>query len=352
MAKRARTSEPDESDRIEGFPHPREASHLIGQDVALSRAARAIRGGKPPQGWLISGPPGIGKATFAYRIARYLLTYGARDAGAEDLSVPANDPNTLQVTAGSHPGLMILKRGINEKTGKLMTELPVSEVRRLAGFFGMTSGAGGWRVAIVDTADDMNTNAANALLKLLEEPPSRAMLILLANRPGQLLPTIRSRCQRLDLRPLDEATVADALKAYLPEADANERSALARLAGGSIGAALTLASGEGGELAAEADRLIENTANPDTIALLALGDRLWRMKDGVARFGDFLIEALAARIRAKARISGSHLDRWTALLARLEDNFARTRGLNLEPRQTILSAARDMAATARRAEPL
>lgn len=352
MAKRARISEPDESDRIEGFPHPREARDLIGQDVALSRAARAIRGGKPPQGWLISGPPGIGKATFAYRIARYLLTYGARDTGAQDLSVPAHDPNTLQVAAGSHPGLMVLKRGINEKTGKLMTELSVGEVRRLAGFFGMTSGAGGWRVAIVDTADDMNANAANALLKLLEEPPSRAMLILLANRPGQLLPTIRSRCQRLDLRPLDDGMVADALKAYLPEADANERNALARLAGGSIGAALTLASGEGGELAAEADRLIENAASPDTIALLALGDRLWRMKDGVARFGDFLIETLAARIRAKARISGAHLERWTALLARLEDHFARTRGLNLEPRQTILSAARDMAATARRAEPL
>ena len=185
MAKRARASEPSESDRIEGFAHPRETGDLIGHDVALSRAARAIRGGKPPQGWLISGPPGIGKATFAYRIARYLLAYGARDDGAEDLSVPDNDPNAVQVRAGSHPGLLVLKRGVNEKTGKLMTELPVAEVRRLAGFFGMTSGAGGWRVAIVDTADDMNTNAANAILKLLEEPPRRAMVILLANRPGQ-----------------------------------------------------------------------------------------------------------------------------------------------------------------------
>jgi DNA polymerase-3 subunit delta' len=353
MAKRARVSEPDESDRIEGFPHPRETAGLIGQDVALSRAARAIRSGKPPQGWLISGPPGIGKATFAYRIARYLLTYGARDTGAEDLSVPANDPNAIQVNAGSHPGLLVLKRGINERTGKLMTELPVDEVRRLAGFFGLTSGAGGWRVAIVDTADDMNANAANALLKLLEEPPNRAMLILLANRPGQLLPTIRSRCQRLDLRPLDEAAVADALKQYLPNAGAQERSSLARLSGGSIGAALNLASGEGGELAAEADRLIESAASPDILALLTLGDRLWRAKDGLARFGDFLIEAMGTRIRAKARASsGVQLERWTALLTRLEDSFARSRGLNLEPRQTILSASRDMAATARRAGPL
>src|SRR5512147_2401252 len=168
MAKRARVSEPDESDRIEGFAHPRETTNLIGQDAALFHAARAIRSGKPPQAWLISGPLGVGKATLAYRIARYLLAYGARDTGAEDLSVPPNDPNAIQVRAGSHAGLLVLKRGINEKTGKLMSELPVDEIRRLAGFFGMTSGAGGWRVAIVDTADDMNTNAANALLKLLE----------------------------------------------------------------------------------------------------------------------------------------------------------------------------------------
>jgi DNA polymerase III subunit delta' len=352
MAKRTRISEPDESDRLEGFAHPRATTDLIGQELALSRAARAIRGGKPPQGWLITGPPGIGKATFAYRIARYLLSYGAHDTGAEDLSVPPNDPNAIQVLANSHPGLMVLKRGINEKTGKLMNELPVSEVRRLAAFFGMTSGAGGWRVAIVDTADDMNNNAANALLKLLEEPPNRAMLILLANRPGQLLPTIRSRCQRLDLRPLDDMTVADALKAHLPEMDANERLSLARLSGGSIGAALSLASGEGGELAAEADRLIEGASTPDIIALLALGDRLWRMKDGLSRFGDFLTETVAVRIRAKARISGANLERWMALLTRLEESFARSRGLNLEPRQTLLSAARDMASTARRAGPL
>ena len=130
--------------------------------------------------------------------------------GPDDLSVSGQrSGRARRSAAGAHPGLLVLKRGVNPKTGKLMTVLSVDEIRRLAGFFGMTSGAGGWRVAIVDTADDMNDNAANALLKMLEEPPGRAMLLLLSNTPGRLLPTIRSRCQRLDLRPLDEACAGE-----------------------------------------------------------------------------------------------------------------------------------------------
>src|SRR5262245_52627833 len=161
MAKRSAASEPNDSDRIEGFSHPRERFDLLGQDAALGRAARALRAGRPPSAWLITGAPGIGKATLAYRIARYLLAYGATDAGPEDLSVPQDHPAARQIMAQSHPGLLVLKRAVNPKTGKLMTVLSVDEVRRLADFFGMTSGAGGWRVAIIDTADDMNDHPAN-----------------------------------------------------------------------------------------------------------------------------------------------------------------------------------------------
>src|SRR5215469_4607880 len=131
MAKRARINEPDESDRIEGFPHPRETMDLIGQDWALAGAARAIRGGKPPQGWLITGPPGIGKATLAYRVARYLLAHGATEEGATDLSVPDRHPASVQVAAGSHAGLLVLRRAVNPDTGRLMNVISVDEVRRL-----------------------------------------------------------------------------------------------------------------------------------------------------------------------------------------------------------------------------
>ncbi|HWA92472.1 MAG TPA: DNA polymerase III subunit delta' [Rhizomicrobium sp.] len=352
MAKRARTVEIVETDRVEGFAHPRETHGLVGQDEALARAARVLRGGRPPQAWLISGPPGIGKATLAYRVARYLLEYGATDRGPADLSVPEKSGAALQVAAGSHPGLLVLKRSVNPDTGKVMTVLSVDEIRRLAGFFGMTSGAGGWRVAIVDTADDMNEAAANALLKLLEEPPSRAMLLLVANVPGRLLPTIRSRCQRLDLRPLDDATMETELKTLLPERDAKERASLARLSGGSIGMALQLAGGEGTSLAAEADRLIEHASEPDIPALMAFADRMSRMTDGLEDFGTFLGRTLADRIRARAAKNPARLDRWVEAWERLNRLFGRSSALHLDPRQTLLGAAGALSAASRRAGAL
>lgn len=348
MAKRSAPAEPNDSDRIEGFAHPRETAALEGQDQALMRAARALRAGRPPSAWLITGAPGTGKATLAYRIARYLLACGATDAGAEDLAVPDDNADARQVMAQSHPGLLVLKRAVNPKTGKLMTVLPVDEIRRLADFFGMTSGAGGWRVAIIDTADDMNDNAANALLKMLEEPPANAMLLLLSNTPGRLLPTIRSRCQRLDLRPLPDAVLEKLLARHLPDMMPSERASLARLSGGSIGAALTLATGDGAELAQQADQLIEQASSPDLLALMTLGEKLSRMRDGLEQFGQFVTEALADRIRARAHNGDGGLDRWVHLLGRIEQGFGRATGLHLEPRQTILTAARDLARTARR----
>jgi DNA polymerase-3 subunit delta' len=230
-----------------------------------------------------------------------------------------------------------------------MSDLSVNVVRKLQGFFGMTSGAGGWRIAIVDTADDMNDAAANALLKMLEEPPPRAMLLLLSNVPGRLLPTIRSRCQRLALRPLDDATLESELARLLPDSDASERASLSRLAGGSIGMALQLSGGDSVALAQEADRLLNQKGPPDVAAILALGDKIYRITDGLQTFGMFLAEALTARIRARALAGGSHLDRWVECLDRIESRFGRTGALNLEPRQTLLATAGLLADTARRA---
>lgn len=349
MAKRTRSEHQEEVDRLEGFPHPRETFRLVGQDEALARAARTIRSGRPPQAWLIGGPPGIGKATLAYRIARYLLRYGATDAGLENLSLAPNDPVSLQVNADAHPGLRVLKRGLNPKTGKLMTETSVDVIRNLAGFFGMTSGAGGWRIAIIDTADEMSDHAANALLKALEEPPGRAMLMLLSNAPGKLLPTIRSRCQRLDLRPLSEDVLVAELAQHLPKMSEADCTALAKLAGGSVGAALALANEDTLALARDAQRVVEQAATPNIPALLTLGDRIGRSADNLATFGIFLVEALERRIRARAQAEGgAGMRHWIEAWEQVRANFERATGLHLEPRQTILSSAHAIGLASRR----
>lgn len=346
--RKPKNTETVELDRVEGAPHPRETTVLAGQDAALAIVSRALRGKRPPQAWLMCGPPGVGKATMAYRIAKYLLAYGATDRGPEDLSVPSNDPASIQVAAGSHPGLLVLKRGYND-AGKLMSVLGVDEMSRLNGFFGMTSGAGGWRVVVIDTADDMNDNAANALLKLLEEPPKNAMLLLLTNTPGRLLPTIRSRCQRLLLRPLDLAEMQRALPRLLPDMDEGDLLALAQLSGGSLGAALRLAQGEGLGLAQDAAKLIDQAASPDVIALMGLADRLARIADGLDLLGDFLAQNLTERIRTRAMNGQQGLYKWVDALDRLHRHFGRAEGLHLDPRQTLLGAARELAATTKRA---
>ncbi|HEX3483762.1 MAG TPA: DNA polymerase III subunit delta' [Micropepsaceae bacterium] len=350
MSPPRREAQAEEADRIEGQPHPRETYELTGQDAALGRAARAIRSGRPPQAWLLAGPPGIGKATLAYRIARYLLRHGASADGPADLSVSPSDPVSRQIEAGAHPGLLVLRRRTNER-GKLKTVLDVEEIRRLGGFFGMTAEAGGWRVAIIDSADDMNDNAANALLKILEEPPVRGLLILISHAPGRLLPTIRSRTQRLDLKPLPDSVIKTALAHLLPNISTEDRATLTSLAEGSLGLALRLADGEGLKLARDAQSLISTRGAPDIPALTALAERIGRSADGLVHFGEFLTQAVSQGIRERARTaegSTAATERSVETWERLNELYARATGLHLEPRQTVLASAREIAAAKRR----
>ena len=345
MSPARKAQDVEEPDRVEGQPHPREVYDLIGQDDALARASRIIRSGRPPHGLMLAGPAGIGKATLAYRIARYVLRYGASAEGPTDLSVPKNDIVSRQVEAQANPGLLVLRRPRDEKTGRLKTVVSVDEIRRLGGFFGLTSTGGGWRVAMIDAADDMNDNAANALLKVLEEPPARSLLILISHAPGRQLPTIRSRTQRLDLKPFDDAVLSEALAQRLPDAGEDDRVALVRLAEGSLGLALQLAEEEGIEFAHRAEALIGARA-PDVKALLALAERVGRAQDGVRHFGDLLLRSLSRRIRARAA-AGEGNDRSAEVWEYVAQLFERALEVHMEPRQTVISCGLAIAAARR-----
>ncbi len=236
-----------EPDRIEGAPHPRETTRLFGQTAAEASFLQAFNSGRLHHGWLITGPRGVGKATLAWSIARFLLaTPPADDAGlfgapppAKTLEISPDHPVAHRLQALSEPGLFLVRRPWDEKTKKLKSQITVDEVRKLKNFFSLSAADGGRRVVIVDAMDEMNVSAANALLKLLEEPPENTTLLLISHQPSRLLPTIRSRCRELRLHTLSPDDMGLALaQAGAPEDTQTE--ALAELAAGSVGEALRL----------------------------------------------------------------------------------------------------------------
>jgi DNA polymerase-3 subunit delta' len=187
-------------------PHPHETRVLFGHAEAEQMLLSAYRGGRIPHAWLIGGERGIGKATLAFRMARFVLANPDPKAPAVQrataLDVPADHPVARRIAGQAHSDLLMLERVINEKTGKLFTVIRVEDVRRSVAFFGSTAGEGGWRVAVVDSVDELNGPSENALLKVLEEPPPRALLLLVSNAPGRVLPTFRSGCRTVILGPL------------------------------------------------------------------------------------------------------------------------------------------------------
>src|SRR5882724_2665166 len=260
-------------------PHPHETRVLFGHAEAEQTLLSAYRGGRIPHAWLIGGERGIGKATLAFRMARFVLANPDPNAPAvqraASLDVPADHPVTRRIAGQAHSDLLMLERVVNEKTGKLFTQIRVEDVRRSVGFFGSTAGEGGWRVAVVDSVDELNGPSENALLKILEEPPPRALLLLISNAPGRVLPTIRSRCRTVILRPLDDEDVAKAVAAALGEAKVtDEIRAAAAAASGSVSRALAFLEGDALELRDRLVGLLARLPEVDPRALHALGDEI------------------------------------------------------------------------------
>jgi DNA polymerase-3 subunit delta' len=286
---------------------PRETSVLFGHADAEAALLASYKSGRVPHAWLIGGPPGIGKATLAYRFARFVLAHpdpaAAEVQKATSLAVDPEHPAARRIAVQAQGDLLVLERVINEQTDKLYTVIRVEDVRRSVSFFGSTSGEGGWRIAIVDSVDDLQREGANALLKVLEEPPARALLLLLSNAPGRELPTIRSRCRRLPLRPLDEAEVAQAVVAATG-GDTNdaEITKAARIADGSVARALALLDEDAQALRQRVLDLIGQLPEPDPRALHALGDALGTSDpQTLETFMDLINGWLAAQLAATAQ---------------------------------------------------
>jgi len=295
---------PPEADRAPGAPHPRETPALFGQHKAEAAFLDAFNSGRQHHAWLLTGPRGVGKATLAWRIARFLLATPTETGDAlfaapppTSLDIPPDHPVAHHIHAMAEPRLFLLRRPWDAKTAKLKTVITVDETRKLHPFFGMSAADGGRRVVIVDAADDMNTAAANAILKMLEEPPKGATLLLVAHQPSRLLPTIRSRCRRLALDSLGPEDMARALaQAEIPAPDS---TGLTELAAGSVGEAVALVQQEGLTLYAE---------------ILALAATLPRMDRGLA---SALAQSAGARgAEARFDLALDLMDRLMARLAR------------------------------------
>jgi len=259
-------------------PHPRETERLFGHGEAEQALLAAYRSGRMPHAFLIGGPQGIGKATLAYRVAKFVLAHpdplSPAVQSAADLAVSADNPAARRVTMQSHPDLLTIERTANDK-GKLRTQIVIEDVRRSIGFFGSTAGEGGWRIAIVDSVDEMNQAGENALLKVLEEPPPRSLLFLISHAPGSVRTTLRSRCRRLALRPLPVADVVAATANALNRTpDDEEIRAAAQLAEGRVARAISLLDGDTLALHQQVIALLGQLPALNPQALHALGDSL------------------------------------------------------------------------------
>ena len=362
-------------------PEPRANPYLAGHEAAEAALLEAHGQGRLPHALVLGGPRGIGKATLAFRLARFLLAQGRGGpdlfgaAPPSSLTVAEDNPVFSRVASGGHADLLTIERGINPNKWKkrdpppdadarkrvLRDEIVVDDTREVANFLRLTPAEGGWRIVIVDSADDMNRNAANALLKILEEPPRRSLLLLVSHTPGRLLPTIRSRCRKLALKPLPEAEIVRLIGHYRPDIADGDARALARLAPGSIGRALDLAASGGLDLYRALLKLLNPLPELDAAALHALADKLARAEaeDSYRTVTELMTQWLARMIRTAAHGTEEHaegeivrgeregmrrlaacrsLDQWVEVWEKITRLFAQADGLNLDRKQVVLGA--------------
>ncbi len=355
MSRRAAADEgPPESDALPGAPHPRETEHLFGHAAAEHDFLEAYREGRLPQAWLIGGREGIGKATLAWRVARFILANPDPSQPAvqraTDLHVDPNLPVVRRIAAQSHGDVVVLRREWDPKTKKHFTEIRVDDVRKAINLFHSAASEGGWRIAIIDSADDLNRSSANALLKIIEEPPPKSLFLIISHRPAATMPTIRSRCRRLMLSPLPDTDVVAAIKAMeeAPNASDKELMTAAVRASGSVRDTLLLLANASIKQADDVARLLSKLPEVDWRAVHTLADSTLGREGGEVFDAvlTMVLDWVDAHVRTNAA-SGAG-PRSLAPLAQVWEKIAasarETQALNLDRRPIILSIFADLSA--------
>jgi DNA polymerase-3 subunit delta' len=332
---------PEEHDSLDGVPEPSETRQLFGHEAQVAQLCSAYRAGKLPHALVLAGPRGIGKATLAFQLAYHMLAH-RNVATAPDTFQPVDPVASLfrQVASGAHPSVLHLTRPLDDKNKAFKTVLTVDEIRRVGRFLSMTAPDGGYRVVIVDPADDMNVNAANALLKNLEEPPARTIFLLTAHSPGRLLPTIRSRCQTIRLQPLDDGALLKALMAIgKAPTDTNEQAELLKRSRGSVRSAIMLTEYGGIEIADALDKLVV-ASNPTATEAHRLADVISGKGQTIplGLFNERALDLLAtAASEAASRGEGARADRISEAWQNSRIAILETETYNLDRKQHVLS---------------
>ncbi len=344
-----------EADSFPGASHPRHSGSLIGHRAAEGEMLSAYREGRLAHAWLIGGMEGVGKATLAWRFARFVLANPEPQAPsvreARDLDVPPSHPAARLLSRLAHPDFALIRREWQVGAKRLANEISVESVRRGLQVFQLSAAFGGWRVAIIDCADDLNRSSANALLKIIEEPPQRSLILIVSHRPGQLLPTIRSRCRRLRLDPLSEAEVAEAVVGLGPpwsDADPTAVARAARRSNGSVREALTRLAPDSAGAGALIDSVVAGLPRPDPRAVARLADALGGRgsEEAYQTFHRALYDWLASYARSAATSSFAARDigeLWDRIRAAARD----TEALNLDRRLHILALFEEIAVHSR-----
>lgn len=355
--------------------HPKNRFELYGHVAAEATLLDRWRAGRVPHAWLFTGPRGIGKATLAHRFARFVLSqpdrqedglFGEAPPAADSLTVPPDHPVAQRISAGGHADLRVLEPGMPHlETRRPTQQIVVSQVRKAMQLTNLTAAEGGWRIILIDPADELNVSAQNALLKSLEEPPPMAMFILVCHAPGRLLPTIRSRCARLAMDPLSDDLVLQMLGDYCPDLPAQDRAALAALGEGSIGDAMALAVAGGLELYRTLVGLMDKLDRPDVLGIQALGESVARRRaenDGFATLRGLIGRWLARLVLSGARhepaievVAGeagirdrllalAPLEQWLEVWEKVTRLLEQADSANLDRKQAVMNAFLTMAA--------